>query len=83
MLEDKNMINPQSDRPSQLRFRGIDGHHLCGADHLMSLVTSLEEDENRLNRYKMEIVDRDDVKAWIKMTRGKARLSIQYREQIQ
>jgi hypothetical protein len=71
MLEDKNMINPQGDRPSQLRFSSIDGHHLCGADHLMTLVTLLEEDEDRLSRYKMEIVDRDDVKVWIKMTQDK------------
>ena len=49
----------------------------------MAFGAPLEEDEDLLNRYKMEIVDRDDVKAWIKMTRGKARLSIQYREQIQ
>ena len=50
---------------------------------MFSFGAPLEEDEDLLSRYKMEIVDRDDVKAWIKMIRGKARLSIQYREQIQ
>ena len=75
-------FNPQSDRPYELRFRVLMGITYA-ADHLMAFGAPLEEDQDLLSLYKLEIVDRNDVKAWAKMTRGKARLSIKYREQIQ
>ena len=75
-------FNPQSDRPYELRFRVLMGITYT-ADHLMAIGSPLEEDEDLLSLYKVEIVDRDDLKAWINMTQGKARLSIKYREQIQ
>jgi hypothetical protein len=40
------------------------------------------EDKDLLNQYKMEIVARGGVVAWIEMKQSKARLAIKYEGQI-
>lgn len=75
-------FNPDSDRPYELHFSVLMGISYS-ADHLVAFGTSLEQDKDLLNTYKMEIVDRGGVKAWIEMTQGKARLAIKYKGQIQ
>ena len=70
-------FNPASGRPYELYFKALMGI-TYETDHLMAFGTRLEDDENLLNEYDFEIVDRGGVKAWIKMTQGKARLAIKY-----
>jgi hypothetical protein len=70
-------FNPASDRPYELHFRVLMGI-TYSTDHLIAFGTSMEEDKNLLSEYKMEIVARGGVKAWIEMTQGKARLFIKY-----
>lgn len=75
-------FNPESDRPYELRFSVLMGITYA-ADHLVGFGTPLEDDKDLLNRYKMEIVARGGVEAWIEMTQGKARLFIKYEGEIQ
>ena len=75
-------FNPQSDRPYELHFKVLMGITYAPG-HLVAFGTSLQKDENLLSRYEMEIFFLGGVKAWIKMTQGKARLFIKYKEQIQ
>jgi hypothetical protein len=42
-----------------------------------------DDDEDLLSEYEMEILDRGGVKAWIRMTRGKARVVIKYKGETQ
>jgi hypothetical protein len=76
------VFNPQSDRPYELHFKVLMGITYA-AEHLVAFGIPLDEDGELLSRYEMEIVARGGVRAWIKMTQGKARLSIKYKEQIQ
>jgi hypothetical protein len=75
-------FNPDGDRPYELHFRVLMGNPYT-ADHLVAFGTPVAEDKDLLNRYEMEVVARAGVKAWIIMTRGKARLYIKYRGEIQ
>jgi len=74
-------FNPDSNRPYELHFRVLMGITYA-ADHLVVFGTSLADDKDLLNEYKMEIVARGGVMAWIEMTQGKARLAIKYRGEI-
>lgn len=74
-------FNPDSNRPYELHFRVLMGITYA-ADHLVVFGTPLADDKDLLNEYKMEIVARGGVMAWIEMTRGKARLAIKYRGEI-
>ncbi len=74
-------LNPESGRPYELHFKVLMGI-TCDTDHLIAFGTSLEEDEDFLNKYKMEIVARGGVLAWIEMKKGKARLAIKYEGEI-
>lgn len=74
-------FNPVSDRPYELYFSVLMGITYA-ADHLVAFGTPLKEDKNLLNRYKMEMVARGGLKAWIEMTQGKARLFIKYEGEI-
>jgi hypothetical protein len=73
-------FNPTSDRPYELHFKVLMGI-AYPADHLIVFGTSMDEDKDLLSVYKMEIVNRGGVKAWIEMTQGKARLVIKYEGQ--
>ena len=75
-------FNPNSDRPYELHFRVLMGH-AYSADHLVAFGVPLAEDKDLLNRYKMEIVARGGVSAWLEMTQGKARLFIKHEGEIQ
>ena len=75
-------FNPDSDRPYELHFRVLMGIAYT-ADHLVAFGTPLAEDKDLLNRYKMEVVARGDVIAWLEMTQGKARFLIRYEGEIQ
>lgn len=75
-------FNPESDRPYELHFKVLMGITYA-ADHLLSFGIPLAEDNDLLSKYKLEIVARGGVKAWIEMTQGKARLFIQYKGHIQ
>jgi hypothetical protein len=72
----KFVFNPESDRPYELHFSVLMGI-AYGTDHLAAFGCPIEEDRDLLGRYNMEIVARDELKAWIEMTNGKARLAIQ------
>lgn len=71
------VFNPDSDRPYELHFSVLLGNAYA-AEHLTAFGTPLAEDRDLLNQYKMEIIDRGGVTAWIEMTQGKARLLIKY-----
>ena len=75
-------FNPHSDRPYELHFKVLMGVSYA-AEHLVAFGIALDEDEELLSRYEMEIVSRGGVRAWIKMTQGQARLFIKYGEQTQ
>jgi hypothetical protein len=75
-------FNPNSDRPYELHFRVLMGN-AYSADHLVAFGTPLAEDKDLLNRYKMELVARGGVSAWLEMTQGKARLFIKHEGEIQ
>ena len=75
-------FNPNSDRPYELHFKVLMGN-AYSADHLVAFGTPLAEDKDLLNRYKMEIVARGGVSAWLEMTQGKARLFIKHEGEIQ
>jgi hypothetical protein len=77
----KFAFNPESERPYELHFRVLMGITYT-TDHLVAFGIPLEEDNDLLSKYKMEIVARAGLKAWIVMTRGKARLFIKYEGQI-
>jgi hypothetical protein len=70
-------FNADSDRPYELYFKALMGI-TYETDHLMAFGTPLEDDESLLSEYELEIVGRGGVKAWIKMTQGKARVVIKY-----
>ena len=74
-------FNPDSDRPYELHFRVLMGIAYT-TDHLVAFGTPLVEDKDLLNQYKMEIVARGGVVAWIEMKQSKARLAIKYEGQI-
>lgn len=76
------VFNPESDRPYELHFSVLMGI-AYPADHLIAFGIPLAEDKDLLSRYKLEIVARGGVKAWIEMTQGKARLFIKYEGHIQ
>lgn len=69
------VFNPESGRPYELHYRVLMGITYSD-DHLVAFGTPVAEDRDLLNQYKMEIVARGGVVAWIKMTQGKARLVI-------
>jgi hypothetical protein len=71
------VFNPDSKRPYELHFRVLSGV-TYSADHLVTFGIPLADDRNLLNHYKMEIVARAGLTAWIEMTQGKARLHIKY-----
>jgi hypothetical protein len=75
-------FNPHSDRPYELHFNVLMGVTYA-AENLVAFGIPLDEDEELLSRYEMEIVARGGLKAWIKMTQGKARLFIKYKEAVQ
>ena len=75
------VFNPDSKRPYELHFQVLMGNTYT-ADHLVAFGTPLAEDKDLLNKYKMEIVARGGVLAWIEMTRGKARLAIKYEGEV-
>jgi hypothetical protein len=75
-------FNPESDRPYELHFSVLMGIAYA-ADHLIAFGIPLAEDQDLLSRYELEIVARGGVKAWIEMTRKKARLFIKYEGHIQ
>jgi hypothetical protein len=78
----KFVFNPESDRPYELHFSVLMGI-THATDHLAAFGCPIEEDRDLLGRYKMEIVARGGLKAWIEMTDGKARLAIQKEKQVQ
>jgi hypothetical protein len=47
-------------------------------DHLVVFGTAEADDPDLRNQYDLEIVARGNVKAWIRMTQGKARLAVKY-----
>jgi hypothetical protein len=75
-------FNPESDRPYELHFSVLMGNTYV-TDHLAAFGCPIEEDRDLLSRYKMEIVARGELKAWIEMTDGKARLAIQKEKKVQ
>lgn len=75
-------FNPESNRPYELYFRVLMGITYA-ADHLVAFGTPLAQDENLLSQYKMEIVAKGGLRAWVKMTQGKARLGIKYKKPLQ
>lgn len=76
------VFNPESDRPYELHFSVLMGITYA-TNHQVAFGIPLEEDQDLLSRYQMEIVDRGGVKAWIEMTQGKARLYINYEGEAQ
>jgi hypothetical protein len=70
-------FNPESNRPYELHFKVLMGI-TYSADHRLAFGIPLEQDDDLLGQYKMEIVAKGGVRAWIRMTRGKARLVIKY-----
>jgi hypothetical protein len=68
-------FNPDSDRPYELHFKVLMGTIYSG-DHLVAFGMPVADDRNLLSQYKMEIVARGGITAWIEMTQGKARLVI-------
>ena len=75
-------FNPDSDRPYELHFRVWMGNAYSD-DHLIAFGTLPAEDKDLLNRYKMELIARGGVIAWLEMTQGKARLFIKHEGEIQ
>ena len=78
----KFAFNPDNDRPYELHFRVLMGITYSD-DHLIAFGTPVADDRDLLNQYKMEIVSRETLKAWIELTQGKARLAIEYKGEIQ
>jgi hypothetical protein len=76
----KFVFNPESDRPYELHFSVLMGITYATV-HLAAFGCPIEEDRDLLGRYKMEIIARGGLKAWIEMTHGKARLAIQKERQ--
>ena len=74
-------FNPDSDRPYELHFRVLMGIPY-NTDHLVAFGAPLAEDKDLLNKYKMEIVARGGLMAWIEMTQGKARLAIKHEGEV-
>jgi hypothetical protein len=72
-------FNPASDRPYELYFRVLTGVTYA-TDHLVAFGTAEEDDPDLRNRYDLEIVAHGNVKAWIRMTQGKARLAVEYEQ---
>ena len=68
-------FNPDGDRPYELHFSVLMGSTYSN-NRLVAFGTPVADDRDLLNQYKMEIVSRDDLKAWIEMSQGKARLAI-------
>jgi hypothetical protein len=77
----KFAFNPDNDRPYELHFRVLMGITYSD-DHLIAFGTPVADDRDLLNQYKMEIVSRETLKAWIEMTQGKARLAIKHEGEI-
>jgi hypothetical protein len=75
-------FNPESESPYELHFSVLMGITYT-ADHLVAFGTPLAEDKDLLNRYKMEVVARGGVIAWLEMTQGKARFLIKHEGEIQ
>ena len=75
-------FNPGSDRPYELHFKVLMGN-AYSSDHMVVFGTHVADDRDLLNQYTMEIVSRNDLKAWIEMTQGKARLAIKSEGEIQ
>ncbi len=75
------VFNPDSDRPYELHFKVLLGTPY-NTDHLIAFGTPLAEDKDLLNKYKIEIVARGGLMAWIEMTQGKARLAIKYEGEV-
>jgi hypothetical protein len=70
-------FNPASDRPYELYFKVLKGVTYA-TDHLVVFGTAEADDPDLRNQYDLEIVARGNVKAWIRMTQGKARLAVKY-----
>jgi hypothetical protein len=77
----KFVFNPESDHPYELHFSVLMGITYA-TDHLAVFGCPIEEDRDLLSQYKMEIVARGGLKAWIEMTNGKARLAIQKEKKV-
>jgi hypothetical protein len=71
------IFNPDRNRPYELHFKVLMGNTYA-AEHMVAFGAPLDEDKDLLNRYKMELVDRGFVIAWLEMTQGKARLFIKH-----
>jgi len=72
-------FNPANDRPYELHFNvHREVHDAKG--HVLRYGTEKSTDKDLTEIYTENLVDRGGVKAWIKMTRGKARLFIKYKE---
>lgn len=74
-------FNSDSHRPYELHFRVLMGTPYSDS-RLVAFGTPIAYDRELLNQYKMEIVSRDDTKAWIEMSQGKARLAIKSEGEI-
>lgn len=73
-------FNPASDRPYELHFSTLKGIRYA-ADHVKAFGTEKAADKDLRRAYSMAIIDRGGLHATIEMTRGKARIHIQYRPQ--
>jgi hypothetical protein len=74
-------FNPDSHRPYELHYKVLMGNAYT-ADHLVAFGTPVAQDKDLLNKYKMEVVARGGVLAWLEMTQGKARLFIKHEGEI-
>jgi hypothetical protein len=70
-------FNPESDHPYELNFSILMGTEF-ESERLFAFGIPLEDDKDLLSQYDMEIINQGGVKAWIKMTQGKARVFIKY-----
>jgi len=71
-------FNPPGNRPYELHFTTLKGVRYP-ADHILSFGSEKAADKDLLRVYSMPIIDRGGLRASIEMTRGKARIYIQFR----